>query len=132
MTPWAIRMHEGGESQDNVAVAAPILVYSSSRSADVGIPSAWTDGGSDDGIIPVYSGGDGKYGGGGGPLSLALNGSAAASSISLSKLYLFKSPAMRSCLGVLCQLHPHRAKHIKTPRMTSPPRTMATIITGLR
>jgi hypothetical protein len=111
-----------------VVAAAPILVYSSSRSGDVGTSSTRAAG-DDDGTIAAYSGGGGTYGGGG---TLALNGSAAASSISLSRLYLFRSPAIRFCLGVLCQLHTHRAMHNKMENPMVPPRTMATIETGLR
>lgn len=110
-----------------VPAAAPILVYSSSRSGNVCTSSVWAAGG-DDGIIVAYSGGGGKYGGGG---TLVL-GSTAASSISLSKLYLFRSPAMRFCLGVFCQLHIHRMIQNKIESPTAPPRAMATTTTGLR
>jgi len=66
-------------------------------------------GGGDDGITLSYLGGGGRYGGGGGLLTLALSGSTTASSISLSKLYLCISAAIRSREGVFLQLHQHRA-----------------------
>jgi len=88
--------------------------------------SRWARGGDDKNALS-YPGGRGRYGGGGGLLTLAMNGCTRASSISLSRLYLCIRVAIRSREGVCLQLH----QHLPTLNMSTSPARVPNMIPAI-